>query len=176
MIANLIAIIMLFFLPVENHCLYWKLPQGYEPKQLVKLSVRANYLDTTHSVDIRIKDTIEKLILDAERDGMCLTIIGGYRSFEYQQEIYDMMPDKAALPGYSEHQTGLAVDFEACPMTNGKRDDTAERLELRNDLDTLPEYQWLKDHADEYDMVQTYTEEQDKYPPEPWHWKFMVKK
>lgn len=179
--SNLIAIFLLFLFPIESGHLYKgrNLPDNYKPKQLAELSQRANYLTTPHQVDIRIKDKLEKLVLDAEKDGMCLTVIGAYRSFEYQLETYQRLGDKAAKPGQSEHQTGLAVDFEACPMTNGVRDDTAERLELRNDFNTLPEYQWLKTHAKQYGIEESFREDNQKktgYLPEPWHWKFMIKK
>ena len=183
MIANLIAIILLFFFPIESNHLYSnrQLPKGYEPKELVEISERANYLTTTHYVDSRIADKLEQLIMDAEDDGMCLTVIGAYRSYEYQQELYDRFigTKPVAKAGRSEHQTGLAIDFEACPMTDGIRDDTAERLELRNDFNTLLEYQWLQNNAKEYGIEQSYREDnikQSGYPSEPWHWKFMLKK
>jgi LAS superfamily LD-carboxypeptidase LdcB len=68
-------------------------------------------------------------------------------------------------PGYSEHQTGLAVDFQACPMADGVRDDSVDRLELSNPFSTLPEYKWLIDHANQYKISQTYENES-------WHWRF----
>ena len=158
-----------------------KLPENYEPKNLEVLSKRASYLSTYQSLDARFVPAIEKLILDAEKDGMCLTVAGSFRSFNYQRELYNQIEDKykVAVPGESEHQTGLAVDFEGCPMADGKRDDEAERLELRKDFVELPEYQWLKEHAVNYGLEESYrvdNEEKTGYPPEPWHWKFVKKK
>jgi hypothetical protein len=54
-------------------------------------------------------------------------------------------------------------------MTNDKRNDTAERLELQKPFNELPEYAWLKEHAIEFGFKQT-------YPNEPWHWKLVTRK
>jgi len=161
----------------KNQCL----PDDYEPQVLTELSRRASYLNTYQYLDIRAKLAMEKLIDDAEKDGMCLTIRGSYRSYDDQKKLLESKTDildKLAPVGRSEHHTGLAVDFEGCPMNNGKRDDTAERLELRNDFKELPEYQWLVENADSYGFEQSYTEENQDltgYPNEPWHWKMIVR-
>ena len=121
----------------------------YSP-ELVNLSPRASWLQETIPVDKSIIEPIQMLIEDAEYDGICLTVISGYRTPERQQELYDAIEDKTfvALPNESEHQTGLAVDFTACPVDKeGKRDDSIEREDLINDFETLPEYAWLVEYA-----------------------------
>jgi len=155
------------------------LPDGYEPYNLSLLSPRASWLNTEQYLDIRAKKVVEKLINDAEKDGMCLVVSSGYRTAEEQQEIYDLAESKSmvAKPNESEHQTGLAVDFVACPMTNGRRDDTAERLELEKPFEELPEFEWLQDNAWKYNMEQSYRmDNMDKteYPVESWHWKLII--
>lgn len=171
--TNLIAILILFLFPVESHSIKYRLPDNYQPKELITLSQRASFLNTTQKVDQRIAKKIEDLILDAQNDGLCLVVSSGYRSFDYQQKVYDQAKDKSLvmLPGKSEHQTGLAVDFQACPIQHYgdgiRRNDNRERLELKNDFLTLPEYKWLKDNAKNYNMVQTYENE-------AWHWKFKI--
>jgi zinc D-Ala-D-Ala carboxypeptidase len=147
---------------------------------LAKLSARASYLNTTQKVDERIKDTLEQMINDAEKDGMCLVVVGSFRSYEQQSRLFDTIADKSkvAKPGESEHQTGLAVDLNACPMKDGVRDDSIERLELQDDFETLPEYKWLQDNAYKYNFVQSYTLENSAitgYPVESWHWKYIIK-
>ena len=56
----------------------------------------------------------------AKKDNINLIIDSGYRSYEYQQVIWDVyMENKGeeytithvAPPGASEHQTGLAIDI-----------------------------------------------------------------
>ena len=197
--AGMIAVILLFLyrvnlakthqepnrgcqeVSVDNHIYRGQcLPEGYKPAYLVPLSARDSWLDTKQYLDIRAEIVFDNVIKDAEKDGMCLVVSSGYRSVEEQQKLLDIATDKdiVARPNESEHQTGLAVDFVACPMRNGVRDDRVERLELKNDFDTLPEYKWLQDNADRYDIEQSFRADNiDKagYPVESWHWKLIIK-
>lgn len=151
----------------------------YYAPELVLLSKRASYLDSQQLIDIKAKVMVEQLILDAQKDGMCLTIASAYRSYDDQQKLYDRMEDKSkvAKAGESEHQTGLAVDFTACPMSKGVRDDSTERPELAKRFDELPEYKWLVKNAKDYGFVESYTYDnmsQSGYPAESWHWKLVI--
>ena len=173
----------------NTHIYKWQcLPENYKPQTLTKLSPRASYLKRSYHLDIRAKMAVEELIAAAEKNGICLTISSAYRSEERQEEIIFELAQtgrkiknilkKIALPGRSEHHTGLAVDFAACPMKKGKRDDEVERLELENDFSTLPEYQWLLVNAYRNNFEQSFSEENEEetgYPSEPWHWKLILK-
>ena len=62
----------------------------------------------------------KRLLDDAKSDGVHFSLLSGYRSYRVQKEIYDdyvskygkEAADKAvARPGYSEHQTGYALDL-----------------------------------------------------------------
>lgn len=159
----------------KGQCLY----DEYEPDILLPLSPRASYLESIQYLDIRAKIMVEQMIMDAEKEKMCLVVVSGYRSFEDQQILYNKIEDKSkvAIAGQSEHQTGLAVDFSACPMNNRVRDDNIERVELVNDFNTLAEYKWLQRNAFKYGFVQSYTEENKEdtgYPAESWHWKLII--
>lgn len=150
----------------------------YYPSPLIKLSMRASYLHEDQYLAIPAKLAIENLIADAEKAGWCLTVASGYRSPQKQQKLYNNSTKKEfiALPYESEHQTGLAVDFEACPMKNGIRNDLTERKELTKDFNTLPEYNWLKYNAERYGFEESFrldNVEQTGFPAEPWHWKFI---
>jgi len=155
-----------------------QLDPNWEMK-LESLSSRSKWLKTKQYVDIRMKDNLERMILDAEKDGMCLVVISSYRSFEHQSGLYFAIEDKSkvALPGESEHHTGLAIDFTACPMKDGIRNDSIERLELKNDFKDLPEYCWLVKSAWAYGFEQSFTEynkDISGYSAEAWHWKFII--
>jgi len=144
--------------------------------ELVTLSKRASYLTTTKEIKSKVAGPLEQMIMDAEKDGMCLVVISAFRTKEYQAKLY-ANSDKiyVAFPGTSEHEKGIAVDFTACPMSDGVRDDTVERPELANEFDTFPEYQWLVDNAYKYNFEQSYTEdnvEETGFPTESWHWRF----
>ena len=158
------AILAIVFL-IMKIILWWNLREPV----LVDLSERACWLNTEQQVDITAKEAVERLIVDAEKNGMCLVVSSGYRSEEEQEKIKEKYGDLAEEPGKSEHHTGLAVDFVGCPMTNFKRDDTAERLELSKPFEELPEYEWLKKNAKNYGFKQTYKNE-------TWHWKLVARK
>lgn len=140
--------------------------------ELVQLSERASYLNSTQELEKDAAKSLERLIKNAEEDGMCLIVMSSYRTYEDQERLYKKYGDKRAKkPGYSEHEKGIAVDFGGCPMTNGKRDDTAERLELRDDFKELPEYNWLVKNAKNYKFIQSYNDASEIIE-EPWHWKY----
>ncbi len=82
----------------------YALPQSYDPGELT---------DECYDAYLAMK-------ADATRDGEYFYISYGYRSYDYQQVIYDEcivdygadeVDNYAALPGHSEHQTGLAIDL-----------------------------------------------------------------
>lgn len=77
-----------------------------------------------------------------------IVVVSAYRSYEYQQGIKDRgCPDNlCAKAGYSEHQTGLAVDvWEAT---------TNEQFLSQPKLAAY--YDWLKSHAHLYGFTNTY--------------------
>ena len=96
-----------------------------------------------------------------------LEIVSAYRSYEYQKWIKDRgCPDNlCAKAGYSEHQSGLAIDlFEASTEEDWKNDKE------------LQEYtQWLNNNAYKYGFINTYQKglEIDGYEIEPWHWRYV---
>jgi D-alanyl-D-alanine carboxypeptidase len=148
---------------------------------LVVLSKRTSYLDSKVRVDKRVRDQFESMVLAAEKEGICLVALDGYRTYEKQLQLYNSIKDKSkvALPGQSEHQTGLAIDVAACPMKDGTRDDSMARPDLSKDFDQLPEYHWLQVNAIGYGFEQSYTKDNIKitgYPAESWHWKFIINK
>ena len=65
-----------------------------------------------------------------------------------------------ARPGTSEHQTGLAVDFNS----------------TTNAFETMPQYKWLKENAEDYGFIMRYPSDKEditKIVYEPWHWRFV---
>lgn len=160
--------------------IYYLATREEESIIMVELPARANYLTITNLVEEEAAGALTRMILDAEADGMCIVVLDGYRTEAEQQSIIDAAKEKGteqyvAAVGESEHHTGKAVDLGGCPMTDGKRDDNAERLELKNDFETLPEYEWMTNNAERYGFRQTYTRENESetgIPAESWHWYF----
>ncbi len=146
------------------------LPVGYEFKGIT--------LKNNEIVDERIYPALQKMFDDMRAEGIYPVVASGYRSKEEQQAILDekiqayraegYSDEKAvqkarewvALPGTSEHETGLAVDINA---ENGK----SEGDEV---------YEWLKNHAHEYGFIKRYPQDKTQITGisnEPWHYRYV---
>lgn len=115
------------------------------------------------------------MIKAAQRDGVILMPISGFRSERYQQELYDRQLGKLgsvesattinAPPGYSEHHTGYAIDFG-----DGTKPETNTRLSFEQ----TPAFAWLKSHAAKYSFEMSFAKDNpDRVSYEPWHWRFV---
>lgn len=120
----------------------------------------------------------------ASKDGLKITIFSGYRSFEYQAELYARetmeMGGQAPLyitrPGHSEHQLGTAIDVAWPGVALGVNDVRNDRL-----------YTWLNDNAHRFGFVISYPyKTSDTWPYhnrwmpvvtefiyEPWHLRYI---
>ena len=121
-----------------------------------------------------IKRYIDKLLKDAHALGLPLIVDSGYRSYDYQQvvlnELIKEKGDEAyklvALPGTSEHQTGLAVDFAY--YENGIYNDDVKE----DDKEAI----WLKNNCWKYGFILRYPKGKENitgYNFEPWHFRFV---
>lgn len=120
---------------------------------------------------------LEAMFQDAEEAGLSLLGVSGYRSFERQQAIYDRNVERdgrrqadlySARPGFSEHQTGLAMDIST-PSIHNRLDET---------FAATPEGKWLADHASEYGFIIRYPKDKSEitgYAYEPWHVRYVGK-
>jgi len=109
--------------------------------------------------------------------GYDIEIESGYRAKEYQEKVFNECALKKGLehaqkyvapPGYSEHQTGLALDI--CLKVNGK-------FIIEN---YLPEdfNKFLKDNAKNYGFILRYPKGKEiitGYNYEPWHIRYVGK-
>jgi D-alanyl-D-alanine carboxypeptidase len=97
------------------------LPEGYEPDDLVELTGGAYLINRTGLMLRRnAAGALEAMAAAARAGGVTLLVSSTYRSYDYQVEVYartvrqDGQEEAARVssrPGYSQHQTGLAVDF-----------------------------------------------------------------
>lgn len=127
------------------------------------------------------------LFEDAIEEGLTgLRAVSGYRPYSYQSQLYnakvnyysgeydlETAKNKAseivAIPGTSEHQTGLALDFSSLELLK-----TADPLveEFKN----TPEGQWLYNNAWKYGFVLRYLPEKKDITgiiSEPWHFRYV---
>ena len=123
---------------------------------------------------IEVKPYIEKLIYDANNNGINIIVDSAFRSGNYQQMILDKVISEkgneayklVALPGTSEHQTGLAVDFAI--YENGIYNDDIKE----DDKEAI----WLKDNAWKYGFILRYPKGKEDitgFNFEPWHYRFV---
>lgn len=123
-------------------------------------------------------------MMDAARDqGLSPLICSSYRTMEKQQTLFDKQVKSllnrgytqaeaeeeaatwVALPGTSEHQTGLAVDIVALSnqVLDKKQAETAEQI-------------WLMEHAHEYGFILRYPSDKEALTGihyEPWHYRYV---
>lgn len=152
----------------------------YIPYNLYKIDENENnfhnYVDPTIKPMLRmeVKPYINALISDAHKLGLPLIVDSAFRSGYYQQMILDkLISEKGneaykliALPGASEHQTGLAVDFAY--YENGIYDDNVKE----DDKEAI----WLKENAWKYGFILRYPKSKEEitgFNFEPWHFRFV---
>lgn len=153
------------------------LPADYIPKDLVELKVR--FSSDTHDDKRKLRkvaaDALEDMFRAAEKKGIILYGVSGYRSYERQQSIYNrnvsLHGKKAtdalsAKPGSSEHQTGLTIDVSISSLGCLLTERFAQTKEGR----------WLAKNAHKYGYIIRYPEGKSKitgYSYEPWHIRYV---
>ena len=110
-----------------------------------------------------------KLVSAAAKDGINIFLSSGFRTYDYQQILYNNYVNESgqaaadtfsARPGYSEHQTGLAIDVN---ITDDSFAGTPEAI-------------WLENHCHEYGFIIRYPQGKDAitgYKYEPWHIRYV---
>jgi zinc D-Ala-D-Ala carboxypeptidase len=157
------------------------LPATYKPDDLVVPRVPFSFAET--NVDKRYMraeaaKALEALFAAARKDGIRLAAVSGYRSYERQkiiftEEVKEKGKEKAihavALPGQSEHQTGLAMDITS----------PAVGYQLTTAFGETKEGKWVALHAHEYGFIIRYPKGKEAitgYQYEPWHLRYVGKK
>ena len=86
------------------------------------------------------------------------------QGMSYNQALEKVMED-TALPGQSEHQTGLCVDFMTRSMSN-----------LDNSFAETDVFEWLKENSWKYGFIIRFPEDKTNitgYSYESWHYRFV---
>ena len=162
--------------PIERLLLNrkYKLPDGYVPK--LAEAVKGSGV----KLDYRVAPHYQEMYNAAKKDGITLTPVSGYRSYQRQKNNFDNQiktymnqgmnkvtaTQKAAeirlLPGTSEHNAGLAMDI----------------CSLSTKFDQTKEFRWLQAHAHEYGFIMRYPKDKTnvtKITYEPWHYRYVGK-
>lgn len=151
---------------------YYYLEKDYIPKNLEVIDL--NYSTKVIKLVSVAKKAFEEMATNAKRENLNIIAISGYRSYKYQETIYNNYveidgKEKAdrysARPGHSEHQTGLAID-----IYNKEKD--------YNDFENTKEFIWMNKNAYKYGFILRFPkgkEKQTKYQYEPWHYRYVGK-
>lgn len=148
-------------------------PVDFAPSSLVQAPVQV----TTRSGQLRpdVAAALGELAAGAAADGVGqIGANNGYRSYDLQVRTHDnhvrnegqaSADALSARAGYSEHQTGLALDLVACAPCGG--------IEA---FGGTAQGAWVAEHAWEYGFIVRYESGAtgiSGYSPEPWHIRYI---
>lgn len=129
-------------------------------------------------LDYRVAPHYNEMYQAAAKDGIYLTTVSGYRSYELQKNNFENKINKyinqgytkvaatqAAAkiilpPGTSEHNAGLAMDI----------------ISLEQSFENSKAFKWLMAHAQDYGFILRYPKDKEAITEiiyEPWHWRYV---
>lgn len=153
------------------------LDETYIPNDLVNSSNSRS--DRTVQLRLYCSMALEAFLKEAAKFGITdVSVTSGYRSYSFQNTLFqneiaiyasygDQAEEKAAQnvnpPGFSEHQTGLAVDMHNMPSASPAFGKTKAA-------------QWLAANAHNFGFILRYPEDKTEITGinyEPWHFRFV---
>lgn len=147
------------------------LSEDFQPNDLVEASL--DYASEKEIYLSRLAYNAFKDMSDAaSREGYGIVINSAFRSYQEQQELSDLYlrtygqeyVDKyIAKPGYSEHQTGLAMDIGSRSV---------------NIFANSKEYGWMLENAYKYGFILRYSKRDENltgFRFEAWHYRYVGK-
>ncbi|MDM5190197.1 M15 family metallopeptidase [Bacillus sp. DX4.1] len=154
-----------------------KLPDGYTPDDLTRPNVPFTSPKDKEKTLLRkdAADALEKMFQAAKEQGLELTAVSGYRSYKRQQSLHNTYIKRqgkaeadsvSAVPGTSEHQTGLAMDISS----------KSAKFQLEPIFGETEEGKWVARNAHEFGFVIRYLEDKTdmtEYAYEPWHLRYV---
>lgn len=148
-------------------------------------SVELTPIEYGHSIDSRAHADLQQMLADCRAAGLFPLICSSYRTTEKQQALYQSKINRlitegcapaaaeteaakvVAIPGYSEHQTGLALDIV-----------DATHQALNTTQETTRVQKWLMTHSWKYGFVLRYPNGKSDITGiiyEPWHYRYVGK-
>lgn len=153
-----------------------RLPPDYVPGDLA--TITSDVIRTKKEIQVvrALLEPLRALAEKARRDGVDLSVISGYRSYQRQEELYTSYVrarngDRAATdqfsarPGHSEHQLGTVIDFSTSEIADG----------IGDHFHRTSANAWLLANAPAFDFRLSYPagkERETHYMHEGWHWRY----
>lgn len=149
---------------------YYYLTEDYVPENLEEISL--SYARSGMQLVHEAKEAFETLSEEAKKEGMNIIAMSSYRSYEYQVDLYNRYVETdgkeaadtySARAGYSEHQTGLAVDVynKELPYTS---------------FEQTEEFTWMQENAYKYGFILRFPKDKVNitgYQYESWHYRYI---
>ncbi len=151
---------------------HYKLDEDFVPDDLVEFDKKYcndEVQEGNREAVVAFKNMYEA----AKKEGLELVINSSYRSYQDQENICNTYKDLygegyvskyVALPGFSEHQTGLAFDIGSA----------SSKVFAES-----KEYEWMQDNAYKYGFILRFTKANayiTGFRSEPWHYRYVGKK
>lgn len=134
--------------------------------------ISSQYAYEGNSIKSNVYSAYKSMWNAAKADGIQLIVVSSYRTYDYQEKLWKDREEFAgeesadaytARAGYSEHQTGLAIDLSMWGDTANKFADT-------------PAFIWMQEHATEYGFILRYPLDKENitgYEYEAWHYRYV---
>ena len=154
------------------------LKEDYIPENLVEIheptgeKIDKSYINRLNKTAYKYFKIMQA---DALKEGYEIFIDSSYRTYQYQQKVFENILEKHGLeyakkyvapPGGSEHQTGLTFDVIA------RRDG----IMIEKSSDDDPELLWMKENAYKYGYTLRYPKGKEQitgFNYERWHYRFV---
>ncbi|WP_263297889.1 M15 family metallopeptidase [Neobacillus bataviensis] len=157
----------------------YKLPENYTPPGLINADIPFIFQEKAEKRKMRAEaaDAIHELFTDAKEQGISFLGVSAYRAYSTQTTLFNSYVSRdgyeeasrySALPGTSEHETGLAID-----VTGGDG-----RCATEDCFGGTKEAIWLEENAAKYGFIIRYPKGKEAitgYQYEPWHLRYVGK-
>ncbi len=152
------------------------LSSDYVPTDLIQPDIPFSFNEDLPKKLMRKEaaDALTSLFQQASAEGIALLGVSGYRSYYTQKSIFDYKTSQvgkeranrvSAQPGFSEHQTGLAMDI-TCPSVAA----------LKISFGSTSEGEWVAKNAYKFGFIIRYPKGKETitgYDYEPWHLRYV---
>ena len=150
---------------------YNYLTKDYKTDDLVDVSVL--YMYGKQKMKKEAYNKFIELFNAAKKDNITIIINSSYRTYEYQEDLWqsyanghgeEWADSYAARAGYSEHETGLAIDV------------TTYGVKEQEDFEKTDAYKWMQDNAYKYGFILRYPKGKEDitgYNYESWHYRYL---
>ena len=152
---------------------FYYLDKSYNSDNMVKVSNTYSYGED-QMLTKETFDAFKEMWKSAKSENLNLIINSSFRSYEDQEEVYNFYKSTkgeeaadliAAHPGFSEHQTGMAIDIQTYKSS-------------AKTFENFDEFKWLEKNAYKYGFILRYPKDKEYltgYEYESWHWRYVGK-